>query len=230
MAKFTVEHNENYSLIANIVFKDKRLSWKAKGLLANMLSLANDWDYSLAGLVTLSSDGETATRTALKELENFGYLIRQPIRERGKIIDWDYSIFEKPQVEKPVVENPQVENRTQLNTKQSITKQSNTNIIKDIVEYLNKQLGTTFKPTTQLTQRHINARLQEGFTLDDFKQVIDNQIKEWKGDAKMEKYLRPETLFGTKFESYLVDSERNRKSYNKKKPTESGINIGVTIL
>ena len=113
--------------MANYHFRDRELGLRAKGLLSLMLSLPDDWDYSLAGLTTLSSDGESATRVALKELEKRGFLERKPIRENGKFVDWEYLIYEKPVVEKPVVENPQVEkpqvekpvveNRTQLNTK-----------------------------------------------------------------------------------------------------------------
>ena len=75
--------------------------------------------------------------------------------------------------------------------------------IKYIVEYLNKKAGTRYKPTSKETQKHINARLAEGYTVADFVQVIDKKCAAWKGDAKMEEYLRPATLFGTKFEGYL---------------------------
>ena len=71
-----------------------------------------------------------------------------------------------------------------------------------IVEYLNEKAGTNYRASAQATQRHINARIAEGYTVDDFKTVIDKKCEEWKG-GEMEKYLRPETLFGTKFESYL---------------------------
>ena len=72
-----------------------------------------------------------------------------------------------------------------------------------IVSYLNEKAGTKFKHTTAKTKSAIHARLSEGFTVDDFKTVIDKKCTEWIGDEKMEKYLRPETLFGTKFEGYL---------------------------
>lgn len=71
-----------------------------------------------------------------------------------------------------------------------------------IVNHLNAVLGTRYLPTTQSTRRHISARLSEGFTVDDFKTVIDRKASEWRG-TEYAKYLRPETLFGTKFESYL---------------------------
>lgn len=71
-----------------------------------------------------------------------------------------------------------------------------------IVSYLNEKAGTRYKPTTPKTKTAIHARLSEGFILDDFKTVIDKKCAEWTG-TEFEKYLRPETLFGTKFESYL---------------------------
>ena len=73
---------------------------------------------------------------------------------------------------------------------------------KEIVDYLNQKTGSNYKYTTKSTQEKINARLNEGFKLDDFIAVIDKKVKEWKG-TDFELYLRPETLFGTKFESYL---------------------------
>jgi uncharacterized phage protein (TIGR02220 family) len=84
----------------------------------------------------------------------------------------------------------------------------NTNINPDnkpyifIVDYLNEKAGTKYKATTPKTQAAINARLSEGFTVDDFQRVVDNKCAEWLG-TEWEKYLRPETLFGTKFEGYL---------------------------
>lgn len=73
---------------------------------------------------------------------------------------------------------------------------------KDVIDYLNQKTGKHYKSTTKKNQTVIRARTDEGFTLDDFKQVINNKVTEWKG-TDMEKYLRPETLFGTKFEGYL---------------------------
>lgn len=80
-----------------------------------------------------------------------------------------------------------------------------------IVSYLNEKAGTKFKHTTAKTKTAIHARLEEGFTIDDFKTVIDKKCAEWIGDPKMEQYLRPETLFGTKFEGYLNAKTTGRK-------------------
>lgn len=79
-----------------------------------------------------------------------------------------------------------------------------------IVSHLNDRAGTNYKHTSSKTRTCIHARLAEGFKLDDFITVIDKKCDEWLGDPKMEKYLRPETLFGTKFESYLNQKNTNR--------------------
>lgn len=72
----------------------------------------------------------------------------------------------------------------------------------NIIQYLNEKIDSRYKPTTESTQRLIRARLDEGYTLEDFKTVINKKVNEWQGTER-EKFLRPETLFGTKFESYL---------------------------
>ena len=81
-------------------------------------------------------------------------------------------------------------------------KDKDKDIIYHIVSYLNNAAGTGYKPTSKKTQSLIRARLNDGFTVQDFERVIDNKCAEWLG-KDMEQYLRPETLFGTKFEGYL---------------------------
>lgn len=86
--------------------------------------------------------------------------------------------------------------------------------VRRVCEMLNSKAGTNYRPGTAATQKHINARLAEGFTVDDFQTVIDKKCAEWLG-TDMEKYLRPETLFGSKFESYLnAPATRAKKSSN----------------
>ncbi len=86
---------------------------------------------------------------------------------------------------------------------------------KEIIDYLNEKTGSQFRNTTKKTQTLIKARFAEGFNLDDFKKVIDTKAAEWLNDSKMSKFLRPETIFGTKFESYLNQKAiNNRTEYN----------------
>ena len=85
-------------------------------------------------------------------------------------------------------------------------------VIKQVVNYLNERLGSNYKSNTPKTRDKIKARINEGFVLEDFKKVIDIKFIEWKG-TEFEKYLRPETLFGTKFESYL--NQKVKKTLNE---------------
>lgn len=90
-------------------------------------------------------------------------------------------------------------------------------ICESIISYLNQKAKTGYKSTTTKTKKAIHARIEEGFSVDDFKTVIDKKCAEWIGDDKMEKYLRPETLFGTKFEGYLnakVSKQQTRVGAN----------------
>lgn len=137
MAVARTHHTKDYTCMSNYHFKDKSLSLKAKGLLSLMLSLSDTWDYSVAGLASLSSDGETSVRTAVKELEEHNYLKRTPIRQNGRIIDWEYDIYEKP-LEILDVEIQQVETLALENNDNKVLKQSN--IKKEITKNNSKEL------------------------------------------------------------------------------------------
>jgi uncharacterized phage protein (TIGR02220 family) len=94
--------------------------------------------------------------------------------------------------------------------------------IKEIVDNLNSVCGTSFKATTKPTIAHISARLAEGYTLDDFRHVIYFKSDEWQ-NTEWSKFLRPETLFGNKFESYLMAAKKDiepvsKPQYRNKKP------------
>ncbi|EKZ6910763.1 conserved phage C-terminal domain-containing protein [Listeria monocytogenes] len=103
------------------------------------------------------------------------------------------------------------------NKKNTVEKLDDTSIFKNIIDFLNENAETNYRHTTQVNQTLIRARLKDGFTVEDFKKVIIIKCKDWKNDSAMSQYLRPGTLFGTKFESYL-----NQKviSGNRKKPWE----------
>ena len=92
------------------------------------------------------------------------------------------------------------------NTYDEHMENENVNINKDIINYLNNKINTNYKSSTAKTKSIINARIKEGFSLSDFKKVIDNKVSDWKDKPEMQIYLRPETLFGTKFESYLNEA------------------------
>jgi len=137
----------------------------------------------------------------------------------------NYSLYQQQnqQEEMPEItgleQSKQQQHHQQNNSKASTEQQqSNTlqeyknirNIYIAVIDYLNNKANKNFRPTTKKTQSLINARIKEGFTLDDFKKVIDTKCSQWLG-TEMEKYLRPETLFGTKFEGYLNEGPKGDK-------------------
>lgn len=100
-------------------------------------------------------------------------------------------------------QTPDDEPQPLLPEPQNTERQDKPDAIKEIVDHLNARLGTHYRPTTQATRKLLKARLKEGFTVDEINTVIDKKAAEWLGNASMAQYLRPETLFGNKFESYL---------------------------
>lgn len=155
MAKFKVEKTKDYTIMSNYHLKEKNMSLKAKGLLSVMLSLPDNWDYSIAGLVAISQENETAIKSALSELKKFGYLeiikLMPNESETGRI-DYIYNIYEKPKQEgkKQEVENLPleilaVENQGQLNTN---NKYNNINIIntkKQNIDYINNNNSSSIE-------------------------------------------------------------------------------------
>ncbi len=151
MAIIRVEKTKDYTTMSNYHFREKDMSLKAKGLLSLILSLPEEWDYTLAGLSMLCRDGKDSVRTALTELEEFGYVETARVRdEKGRLQGTEYivreipvsslpekeePVLEEPTLEKPILENPTLENPalekptlenpTQLNTNKSNTKKLN---------------------------------------------------------------------------------------------------------
>lgn len=161
MSVFRLNRNKNYTVMSNYHFKDKNLSLKAKGLLSQMLSLPDDWDYTIAGLCKLNKENETAIRTALNELKEFGYLVvikLMPDKTESGRIEYIYDIYESPRAdnqstEKQGIENLGLENQPQLNTNNKGTKElntkdtTNTNVLvaAEPQEFGNKEINDLFK-------------------------------------------------------------------------------------
>lgn len=188
------------------------------GWLKNRLGLKGTKRDIFAIIFGFSQDGECEFTGSLKYFEEFLDVSRptiikalQELTESG-LIKKHVTIINGVQFNRYKVNLPVVKNFNRgskeilpggskeiLPNKELLDKE---NIIKNIVDFLNSTCETNYRETSQKTQGLIKSRLNEGYTIDDFKTVISKKAKEWKG-TEMEKYLRPETLFGTKFESYL---------------------------
>lgn len=138
-----VNKNKNYTTMSNAHLRDKDLSLKAKGMLSVMLSLPDDWDYSIAGLVAISKENETAIKSAINELKAVGYIVvtkRMPNETPSGRFEYVYDIYEQKQegkkqgIENQGLEFQAVENPAQINTKEQNTEEQNTEYIKYITE------------------------------------------------------------------------------------------------
>ncbi|EGQ2719074.1 alpha/beta hydrolase [Staphylococcus pseudintermedius] len=215
-----------YSIITANVRYDNRLTDSEKLLFAEITSLSNKYGYCTASNGYFAKLYEVTKVTVSRRIANLkecGYLQVEIIREGNEIKQ--RKMYPLTEMIRPIntndntpinnsVNTPIITNVKENNTSNNNTSINNINRIdilsgdptsypyRDVIDYLNKQTGKQYKSTTKKNQTVIRARTDEGFTLDDFKRVIDNKVAEWKG-TDMEKYLRPETLFGTKFEGYL---------------------------
>ena len=181
--------------------------------------------YTVSQLVVNSDKRATLTtqkvRTILKKFEKEGYIQFVSSGSKGKEstlkITIKQQLFNNNATNK-TEELQQIEGNEQQQSNNNVTtlskkKEKNKYIYSEVIDYLNIKAGTSYRVNTKNTQSLINARIAEGYTIEDFKTVIDIKCKSWIG-TEWEKYLRPQTLFGSKFENYLNE--------NKKAPVGSG--------
>jgi uncharacterized phage protein (TIGR02220 family) len=203
----------------NHIWEIEELSFYAKGtycLLAKFVDKEGKCWPSLRRLEKLSNASRPTIIKAISDLNAQGLVEIE--KKRTASGDWDQNKYYLPHLKKVVNDIdhvvkevnhggkgdlPGVVNDVYTNYS-NITNPNNYIVpFTEIIGYLNAVCGTSYKATTKSTQSHIKARWGEGHRIDDFKTVINAKAQEWLSNPEMKKYLRPETLFGTKFESYL---------------------------
>ena len=180
MSVFKIEKSKNYTVMSNYHLRDKNLSYKAKGLLSFMLSLPDDWDYSINGLVSISKEGVKAIRNILQELQRYGYLVI--VKKQNEIgqFEYEYLIYEQPDTQKGDMDLGEVEkgiqiNTNEINTNNKIDKDDKTKISSFFVAEEHNIL------TLELINRgYINENDIQIFYYDDlFKELLqDNSYKD----------------------------------------------------
>ncbi|KQL20486.1 conserved phage C-terminal domain-containing protein [Cytobacillus solani] len=197
-----------YAIIPANVRYDKELTPNAKLLYGEITALCNEKGYCWASnsyFSDLYNVSKVSISKWINQLVEKGYIHSEIQFKEGtkEILNRYLRIVNDPIKEKlntPIKEKFK-DNNTSFNTTFNNTKENIPYV--EIINYLNDAARSNYRSSTKATQRVIKARWNEGFTLEDFKKVIDNKSAEWLNDSKMNKFLRPETLFGTKFESYL---------------------------
>lgn len=188
--------------IAREVWLDRRLNALEKVILMEIDSLDSTERGCYASnkyIAEFCQCSETKVSTAISKLVTLGYLTVKSFDGRQRELKSSLSNSERQTLKN---EKAASQNLKESNIDNKTVNKTDKNNICAIVDYLNEKAGTHYRAASKATARHIEARLNEGFTLQDFFAVIDKKVAEWKG-GEMERYLRPETLFGTKFEGYL---------------------------
>lgn len=192
MSVFRINKTQNYTVMSNHHFKEKKMSLKAKGLLSLMLSLPDDWDYSISGLATLSKDGKDSIMSALSELEKFGYLTRtRLIDEKGRFAGVEYNIFEIPQPKEPISENPNSAKENAEKSNSENPAQLNTNLTNHLNNLLCNELSTKDGELLELYQQYIQTREEMKSPLNEtsLEKLIHRAKRLSNGDIRVEKVL-----------------------------------------
>ena len=190
----SANHKDNKFMLGNELVEVERGSF-----ITSELKLMERWGWS-----------NTKVRSFLSLLESDGMLIKTSDRKKSILTIVNYNDYQDTESDKKVIKKYKNSDKKVIkNTNKNEKKEKNDkndkkeDIYVPIIDYLNSKADKKYQTSTKKTHSLIDARINEGFTLEDFYKVIDNKVSEWKGDKSMDKFLRPETLFGNKFEGYL---------------------------
>lgn len=224
-------YEDGYGLIAKKIMKDTNITLGAKALYSYICSYAGTSGKAFPGRDLILHELGISKDTFSKyknELVEHGYLAITQEKDNGKFKHNVYEITNSPcpKISDTIKPDTEISDTTNSDIINNSLKNNNNTInniyndveeveqnkdkylkedkipYKDIIDYLNEKAGTKYKHTSKATKDKIKTRCNEEYTLDDFKSVIDKKCTEWLG-TDMQKFLRPETLFGTKFEGYL---------------------------
>ena len=220
MAVIRVQKTENYSVISNEHLRNKELSLKAKGLMTLMLSLPPEWDYSIGGLVAICKESHTSIRSAIKELEQNHYLVRErKNNEKGYFI-YEYTLYETRQPHignthtvKAHTDKEHSENRTQINKEKINKEELNTdnnlyidNALKDINDWELKEL---YQDYLEMRKEIGSPLLEKGLKL-----LIQKNERLTNGDVPLQRSLL-ETAIINQWKSVYLPNEQEVSNNNE---------------
>ena len=216
MSIVRVHKTANFTVMSNYHFKEKKMSLKAKGLLSLMLSLPDDWNYSISGLVTLSKDGKDGVMSALAELEKFGYLNRvRVVNSKGQFAGIEYNIYEEPQPQKPVADNQHEDKQNAAKANAEKRPQLNTNSINNLFDKLFILLNTNDAELIALYREYITVRdnMQAPLTETGLESLIKRAKRLSRDNTRVEKILL-ETAIINNWKNVYMPREEEIKAVN----------------
>ena len=209
MSVMRVHKTANFTVMSNYHFKEKNMSLKAKGLLSLMLSLPDNWDYSVSGLTTLSKDGKDGVMTALAELEKFGYLTRtRLVNDKGQFDGIEYNIYEHPG-EKPIAEKSISDKPMKVKPISEKATQLKTNQLNNLYNKLLYELNTKDMELVELYQEYINIRenIKSPLTEQGLERLVKRAKKLSKGSEMIEKEMLAASIRNNWKDIYLPREE-----------------------
>lgn len=181
MAELKKNLQAGYTHVNNEIFHDKNISYKAKGLFCQMLSLPENWDFKENSIKALATDGISSVRAGLKELMEKGYLVRKPIREGNLIVDWEYTLIDCPRnlenlkIENLKIENLKLENLNPIKLNNNSTKNElNKN---NINVYTRKHKYGEYQHVLLTDEEHTHLVELYGSSLDEHIKILDEYIE-----------------------------------------------------
>jgi len=216
---------KGFTVIPNALVNDNEMTPQARFLFVYMASKPDDWRFYQSVLAADMGWSLDTLRKYQGELMERGWMSREQNRKASEKFDgFDYTLHPEPcrtfsdTVNFRDGKNPQRKKSAltnNINTEQIINSICPVEEIAplhiEVITHLNSEAGTKYRSSSAKTKKAISARVAEGYTLDDFRAVIEDRVYRWKGDEKMSEYLRPETLFGPKFEGYLQAAQKADK-------------------
>lgn len=210
MSKVRVHKTGNFTIMSNYHFKEKKMSLKAKGLLSLMLSLPDDWNYSISGLVTLSKDGKDSVMSALAELEKFGYLTRERVvNSKGQFSGIEYNIYEEPQPQKPIADNPTSAKQNAEKPMAEKPTQLNTNSINHLFNKLYDVLNTKEESLLEPYRAYIEMRdnMNAPLTENGLEKLVERNRRLSKDNVRVQKLLLETAIINNWKNIYLPREE-----------------------
>ncbi|MCD8821218.1 conserved phage C-terminal domain-containing protein [Staphylococcus gallinarum] len=233
-----IKESGNFVTVNKNFIHDNNLSFKAKGILLYLLSRPDDWQIYETEILKHTLDGKDSLKSGIKELEEVGYVVRTRKRnDKGHLTGYEYLVYEQSNhngisylglSDDGKTDNGKSAPTNNNSTNNDLTKNdSRVDFIpyKEIIDYLNSKTGKRYSHKSKANQKLIKARMNEGYTKDDFIRVIDTKTNEWINIEDMKSYLQPTTLFGNKFDKYLnqeMKQETNNNSFFDKLMNEEG--------
>ena len=226
MAELKKNLQTGYTHVNNEIFHDKNISYKAKGLFCQMLSLPENWDFKENSIKALATDGISSVRTGLKELMEKGYLVRKPIREGNLIVDWEYTLIDCPRnlenlkIENLKIDNLKIENLNPIKLNNNSTKNElNKN---NINVYTHKHKYGEYQHVLLTDKEHTHLVELYGSSLDEHIKILDEYIetsgKNYKNHSLvLQKWVHDEWTKRNKNNPVKLDSkfyvQENNQSY-----------------